>query len=521
MSWLSNLVFRAQVLTGRSRRERELSEEVAFHLEMETRQLVTQGWAPAAAATEARRRFGIVDREEQRARDSWGMGAWLDLGGDLRVALRQLRRRPMFTALGVGTLALGIGAAVALSSVAVGLLLRPLPVADEARLHVFWSDYNWRGVEFDFVKERLRVNDQSSTVLATVGSTELFDVLGTTPLIGRAFVPGAGRPGAAAVTIVSYGFWQQELGGDPRVVGRRIEIDGALVEVVGVMPRGFYFPSPMFRIWRPLTLDPSTDFYQGNGWLVLKGRERPGVIQGELDADVQAIAAALGTQFTYPEAWDKTRGATVTPLRTYTRGAIRPAVLLLQVAVLLVLGIACANVAALVLARTTDRADELALRSALGAGRGRLVRQVVTESVGLSLLAGVLGAGLASAGFHTLVARLPLTEGLEDTLSVDWTLFALAVGFSLVLGVIVALAPIRALVTGRMQGPGRERSAGGGVRRARGACTTASWPRKWPWPCCWSPGPRSSRARSTACTPSMPGSSRPTSRRWISWRPPA
>lgn len=475
MKWLSNLTFRLRALMTRDRMQRELGEEMAFHLEMEGRQLIEQGWSPDAAASEARRRFGMLVREEQRARDSWGIGTVIDTWGDVRVAVRQLWRRPAFTVLAIGTLALGIGATVALSSVAVGLLVRPLPVSDEARLQVFWSDYNWRGVEFDFVKERqrafsglaafsnegytLRVNEQSSTVLATVGSAELFDVLGVAPLVGRAFQKGDDRPGAPPVTVVSHGFWQQELGADPDVVGRRIEIDGAPVEVVGVMPRGFYFPSPAFRIWRPLLLDPSTSSYEGNGWLVLVGRERPGLSRGELNADIQAIARSLGERFTYPEAWDKTRNATVTPLRTYTRGALRPAVLLLQVAVLLVLAIAGANVAALVLARTTDRAGELALRTALGAGRGRLVRQIVTESVVLSLLAGALGAALSVAGFATLVARLPLVEGLEDTLRVDWTLLALAVGLSLLLGVVVALAPVRAVLSGRRSAPGRERSA--------------------------------------------------------------
>lgn len=493
MSLLSNLAFRVRALAARGRMHRELTEEVAFHLEMEARQLEEQGWSPASAALEARRRFGIVAREEQRARDSWGIGPIVDALGDLRVALRQLWRRPAFTLLGVGTLALGVGATVALSSVVMGLLVRPLPVSDEARLQVFWSDFNWRGAEFDFVKERqrafsglaaysnegytLRVNDQSSLVLATVGSAELFDVLGATPLMGRAFRPGDDRPGAAPITVVSHGFWQQELGGDPGVIGRRIEIDGAPVEVVGVMPRGFYFPSPMFRIWRPLMLDPSADAYAGNGWLVLVGRERAGLSRGELTADVQAIAQALGTRFTYPDAWDKTRNAAVTPLRDYTRGAIRPAVLLLQAAVLLVLAIACANVAALVLARTTDRTEELALRTALGAGRGRLVRQIVTESIVLSSLAGALGAGLAAAGFRTLVARLPLADGLEDTLAVDWTLLAAAVGLSLVVGVVVALAPVRALVRGDLQGPSRERSTGGiapaGPRRVHNALVAA------------------------------------------------
>jgi len=475
MSWLSNLSFRLRALVTRDRMQHELDDEVSFHLEMEARQLVDDGWPAEAATSEARRRFGLVTRETQRARDSWGIGPCLDAIGDLKVALRQLRRRPGFTLLGVGTLALGIGATVALSSVAFGLLVRPLPVTDEARLQVFWSDFNWRGVEFDFVKERqrafaglaaysndgytLRVGDRSTTVLATVGSANLFDVLGARPLLGRAFQTGDDRPGAAPVVVVSHGFWQQELGGAADVIGRRVDIDGAPVEVVGVMPRGFYFPSPMFRVWRPLLLDPASDHYQGNGWLVLVGRERPGVVAAERDADVAAIARALGQRFTYPEAWDKTRGATVTPLRDYTRGALRPAVLLLQGAVLLVLAIACANVAALVLARTTDRADELVLRAALGAGRGRLLRQIVTESVLLSSLAGALGAGLAAAAFGTLVDRLPLGEGLDETLAVDWRLFALALVLSLLLGAGVALAPVRAVLSGRRTAPGRERSA--------------------------------------------------------------
>ena len=149
------------------------------------------------------------------------------------------------------------------------------------------------------------------------------------------------------------------------------------------------------------------------------------------------------------------------PLRDYTMGAVRPAVLLLQAAVLLVLAIACANVAALVLARTTDRAEELALRAALGASRGRLVRQIVTEAVVMSVLAGVVGAGLAVGGFRTLVARLPLGDGLADTLAVDWTLFAVALGLSMAVGVLVALAPVRAIVGGQLRAPGRERSTGG------------------------------------------------------------
>jgi len=176
MSMLSNLQFRIRALIRRDRMNGELDEELAFHLEMQARQLVEQGWSAAAAAAEARRRFGLVDRETQRARDSWGIGPVVDAMSDVRVALRQLRRRPGFTLLGVGTLALGVGATVALSSVVMGLLVRPLPVTDEARLQVFWSDFNWRGVEFDFVKERQRVFSGLAAY-----SNEGFGVLGSVP----------------------------------------------------------------------------------------------------------------------------------------------------------------------------------------------------------------------------------------------------------------------------------------------------------------------------------------------------
>ena len=154
MSRLSDLAFRIRALLHRGVMENELDDELRFHLEMDARQLVSQGWTREAASAEARRRFGVVSRETQRARDSWGIAAVVDAFGDLRVALRQLRRRPLYTLLGVGTLALGIGATVALSSVVLGLLVRPLPVTDDARLQVFWSDFNWTGSEFDFVKER-------------------------------------------------------------------------------------------------------------------------------------------------------------------------------------------------------------------------------------------------------------------------------------------------------------------------------------------------------------------------------
>jgi len=488
MPRLRDLLFRLGTLLRLGRAEREMDEEFAFHVDMAARTLEASGLSPERARAEALRRFGGLTRERQRARDQWGVGWVRDLAGDLRHALRQFRRRPGFTMLGALTLALGIGGTVALFSVVQGLLLRPLPVQDQSRLQVFWDPFDWRGVEFDFVKARvpqfaslaaysldvttLEGQERSSALLATVSSAELFEVLGASPAMGRTFAPGEDRPGAEPVAVISWTLWQQELGGDPSVLGRRLRLDGTPTTVIGVMPRGFFFPTPDVRLWRPLILDPATAGYRGNGFLVLIGRVRRGVSNAELDGGVQALARALGERFTYPAAWDKTKDASLTSLRTYTVGAVEPALLLLLGAVTLLLLMASANVAALVLARTTDRTPEITLRAALGAGRGRLVRQIVAESLALAGLAGVAGAGLAALAFRILVKGLPLPNGLDVTLSVDWTLLATALGLALVVGLLVSAAPVGDLLRGRLSGVSGARSDPGidrGHRRFHGA----------------------------------------------------
>src|SRR2546426_4396083 len=393
-----------------------------------------------------------------------------DLAADLRQAARQLQRRPGFALLGVVTLGLGLGGTIALFSVVRALLLRPLPVAEESRLRVFWGDYDWRGVEFDFVKQRSRAfsaggisaystglatfrdGGASSALLAGIVSAELFDVLGTRPFLGRTFARGEDRPGAEPAVVLSWGMWQQELGGAPNVLGRRILLDGVPTTVIGVMPRGFFFPTPEYRMWRPLLLDPASGSYQGTGWLVLLGRLRPDASPAMVTQDIQQVARALGERFVYPAAWDLSKGAHVVPLREYLLGKVGPALLLLLGAVALLLLMATANVAALVLARIADRTQELAVRTALGAARGRLARQIVTESIMLSVLAGLAGAGIAVAGFNLLLASLPLPDGFGAAVSLDWTTFAVALGLAVLVGVLVSAAPVRGLLLGRLTG---------------------------------------------------------------------
>ncbi len=391
-----------------------------------------------------------------------------DLGADVRFAARQLLKHPAFTALAALTLALGIGGTVALFSVVNGLILRPLPIVDEDRVVSFWSAYNWRGVEFDYVKERaqayeslaaysnnavtLRTETGSSLLLSTIASAELFDVLGVPALVGRTFREGEDRPGAEPVVVLTHGLWQQEFGGDRSIVGRRINLSGTQTTVIGVMPEGFYFPTPDMEAFLPLDLDPDSEHYQGNGWLVLTGRLRPGITEAQVEDDVRAIAVTIGERWDYPDAWDKTRNPHVIPVREYLLGEVRPTLLLLLGAVALVLLMACANVAALILTRTADRTGEMSVRTALGAGRGRLARQVLTESVLLGLVSGVMGMGLAVGLFDVLVASLPLPANFGETLSLDWTTLAGSLVLAVGTGSLISLAPMRSLLRGDLSG---------------------------------------------------------------------
>ncbi|MEQ9397644.1 MAG: ABC transporter permease [Longimicrobiales bacterium] len=489
---MSEVWFRIRAVFARDGMERDLDDEFAFHLEMEERKLVAGGMSPADARRRARVEFGGVERQKEGARESWGV-AWVQEGlRDLRHAARQLRRRPAFSALAATTLALGIGGTVALFSVAYGLLVRPLPVADEARLVTFWSDYDWRGVEFDFVKDAvqgfegvaaysndavtLRTDAGTDMLLATIASAELFDILGARPLLGRTFRPGDDRPGAEPSIILAHGLWQQEFGADPGIVGRRVVVDGAPTTVIGVMPAGFHFPSPDMRAWIPLDLDPSSGNYQGNGWLVLIGRLQAGTTPAQTQASLDALGARLSERFDYPERWDKSRNPFARPLREYLLGDVRPAVLLLFGAVGLLLLMACANVAALILTRTMDRTTELAVRTALGAGRVRLARQIVTESVVLGVAGGALGVLLAWASFDALVAALPLsqvTQSFADTLRLDWRALVGGVVLSVATGAAVSLVPVRALLKGDLGGASLGDRSRGGIQVRHGRAQQA------------------------------------------------
>jgi len=396
---------------------------------------------------------------------------WLQPGGsvfessiiDLRYSVRRLASRPTYALLCVLTLALGAGGTAAIFSIVRTLLLTPLPVNQEEQLGVLWMDGSWTQEEFLHFRPAFpgfaamaaympgdqtlaRPNEPLRLVRGISATAEIFDVLGARPFIGRTFTAGEDLPGAAPAAVLSHGLWQ-ELGGDPGLVGQSIELGGVSRIVVGVMPQGFWFPNPMVRAWTTVALDPQNR--TGNWTLV--GRAAPGANIGHMEAPLAALVAELGRRFTYPPEWDKTKGATVTPLRQFVVGDVRTSLLATLGAMALILLIAGVNVSALMLGQVSGRGTELAVRTALGAGRQRLVQQLVLESIVIGLLAGLAGAGIGAAGFRMLQQSLPL-GALADAASLDWAVFAAAIGFALLTASIIAVVPALALWRGNLQG---------------------------------------------------------------------
>jgi putative ABC transport system permease protein len=493
--WLHDLLFRGRAVFDRDTADRELNEELQFHRSMDIVSLRERGLSASQAEWEAGRHFGTFAVEAERAREGWGISLLEELIADARHALRQLQRRPGFSAIVLLALGLGIGASVSLVSVVDGLMLRRLPYGNASRVYAFWMDNQWSGEEYDFLRARLGVFDEmadystdaapyapnagatGATVLPFVlSSPTLFSVLGVHPALGRTFDANDDRAGAPPVIVISDPVWRQDFGGAKSVIGHQVTLDGELVTVIGVMPPGFFFPTPEIRAWRPLRLDPANTMYNIR-YLTLVASSKPGASPALVHGEVQRIAGLLGARFTYPDAEDKTRGAHAIPRRTYLLGDVRTPLLLLLGAVALLFLIACANAAALILARTTDRAGEMAVRTALGAGAGRLARQILTESLVLALCAAIVGSALASAGFRLLVMRLPLQSGFGSTVAIGWITFVTAFALALIIALIVSIVPVRHLVRGgRELGVTRERSDEGmrhGVGRVHDAIIAA------------------------------------------------
>ncbi|HZF28478.1 MAG TPA: ABC transporter permease, partial [Gammaproteobacteria bacterium] len=353
------------------------------------------------------------------------MGMFLQ---DLRHSLRTLHRSPGFTAVAALTLALGIGVNTTIFSGISALLLQPLPYADAGRLvdvrpagpgvptskaallmlrarlrsfdaiasYNLWT-FTWRG------------EDVAERVSAVRATGDLFGVLGASPLLGRTLLAADSAPGAERVIVLSHRFWQQRFGGDPGIVGRTLDIaqgaDGGATRVVGVMPAGFAFPTATAEMWAANPLDPAGADYNTT-YLELLGRLRPGVDFATAQREVTATVAGICTESPGCNQ-SLLHSARVLPLRDVLVGPVRPILLLLLGAVGFVLLIACANVANLLLTRAAARERELAIRAALGAGRGRVMRQLLTESLTIAAIGGALGILAGTWGSSLLRAALP------------------------------------------------------------------------------------------------------------------
>ena len=371
---------------------------------------------------------------------------------DVKYALRRLRRRPTYTALTVLTLALGVAGTAAVYGIARRLLLEPLPYRAEEEVALFWSAGNWSEAEIlhlapsfeDFrgvaaikpADVTLQRGDEPTRLVHGVAATaELFRVLGVSPATGPGFRPGDDRAGADPVVVLSHALWR-ELGADPGIVGQRIELGGVPRTVAGVMPEGFWYPDPTVRVWLAEPMNPE----DGSGNYALLGRMPPGTTIEGMAPQLDRITRALGERFDYPEEWDKTKGASLTPIRQALVGPVRPALLAMLAAMGVILLVACVNVAALMLGQVDSRGTELAVRAALGAGRQRILQQLVVEALVIGVLAGVAGTALALVGFPFLAGALPL-GALAETARVDWTVFAAAMAVALAAATVVALVP--------------------------------------------------------------------------------
>jgi putative ABC transport system permease protein len=478
-------------LFGKRKREKELDEEVRSHLEMAARERTERGEKKEEAEHAARREFGNIELVKEVTRGAWGL-RWLEeFVEDALYGLRRMRTSPGFTAIAVLTLALGIGANTAIFSLVNGILLVSLPYPNPERLVSITGTYP-KGA-FAAMREQMRTMDVGAyaeghefnltgrgepvRLSGTLVSAELLSILGARPELGKIFYPGEDVPGQDNFVILSRALWEQRFAGDAGIVGQSVELGGVSRQVIGVMPAGFRFPSPKTQVWVPLHNDPrNAILYWADDFMPVLGRLHPGSTMEQARTEIRMFQSHVGALFPWPmpAAWNA--DVSVVPLQNGMVADVRTRLLLLLGAVALVLMIACSNVANLTLSRAVTREKEISIRCALGAGRMRITRQLLTESVLQALLGGSLGLLFAKEGLALLKLVLPPDTPRLVDVQMDWRVLAFTGGLAILSGFIFGLAPAlhssRATLTEPLKSGGRG-TTGSMSQRLRGSLAIA------------------------------------------------
>lgn len=471
-------------MNRRKRMLNELDQDIRDHIEVETQDNIARGLSPEEAHYAAVRKFGNVTLVKEETREVWSF-AWLEqLLQDIRLGLRKLRKSPGFAAVAILTLALGIGANTAIFSVINGVLLSPLPYKNPQQLVAMKehdSPPNLRDIQrqmrsfsegggINIEKMDYTGATEPAQVRVALIDAGFFETLGAQAMMGRIILPSEDVQGGPRVATISNQFWQDYLGSDANAVGRTIQLGGNAFTVIGVMPASFAPPTEHADVFvSAWTGDPGVASDRDVHVMHTYWRLKPGVTLAQAQAEMAAIDRRLAEQF---PAEEKERKTHLVPLHEWLVGDIRPALLVLFGAVGLVLLIACANFASLLMMRAVAERQELVIRTALGAGRGRLIRKTLTESVLLSVLGGAAGLLFAQWGTGMLLALKPETLSRLSGIHLDTGVLLFALAVSVLTGIVFGMAPVwiggRADVAEAMKESGRSTTAsamGQNIRR--------------------------------------------------------